>query len=172
MSRRIVAALVVALLAVSCTPAQPPEPQVTALKPTKKISHVLSLGCPLLARACVGGQSYLSSTSDRRKTAAIVSQLRQENPSWLRYIQAVEVVEMPTLQSKSERLRGAEVQTGIFFNEAGRDLGAEICLAILKEELDGVSIYGVFEDSQYRADSRTIFKPTRIRIPVLAGCHQ
>jgi hypothetical protein len=92
-----------------------------------------------------------------------VSQLRQENPSWLRYIQAVEVVEMPTLQSKSERLRGAQVQTGIFANEAGRDLGAEICLAILKEELDGVSIYGVFEDSQYRA--------RHIRIPVLAGCH-
>jgi hypothetical protein len=179
---RIVAALVVALLAVSCSPDEPPEPQVTALKPTKKISthFVLHLECPsrrapaqafVSAHGCPG-QVVLP--SDRPKTAAIVSQLRQEKPSWLRYIQAVEVVEysplqplevveFSPLQPESERLHQAQVQTGIFVNEAGRDLGAEICLAILKEELDWVSIYGVFEDSQYRA--------RHIRIPVLAGCH-
>ena len=164
MNRRIVVALLMALLAVSCTPDQAAEPQVTAQRPTKKIStDVFPLGCPLQERACVGGQA-LYPRPQIDETAAIVSQLRQENPSWLRYIQAVEVVEHPPLQPESEPLRRAQVQTGIFVNEAGRDLGAEICLAILKEELGRVSVYGVFEDSQYRGDS--------IRIPVLAGCHQ
>jgi hypothetical protein len=151
-NRRIVAALVVALLAVSCLPDQPEEPQVRAQRPAKKIStnfknECLSYGCTYV----------IQRRSDRSKTRALVSQLRQDKPSWLRYIKAVGIGSTITRTMHIAQARWSEgemhVQTGIFVNEAGRDLGAEICLAMLKEEFNAASIYGVLEDSValYRA---------------------
>jgi len=148
-NHRIVAALVVGLLAVSCTPDQPEiatrgagkdpvEPQLRAQKPVDKISHGFEYKCPSTWRGC---NSVMPTRSGRRRTEALVTLLRQDKPSWLRYIKAVRVVSpnVPNLESNPELL----VQTGIFVDQAGKDMGAVICRAMLEEKLDSAAIYGV-----------------------------
>ncbi len=77
MNGRIVAALVVALLTVSCTPDQPDEiatrgagkdpvePQLRAQKPVDKISTGFEYQCPSFVRGC---PFVMTSRSGRRKT--------------------------------------------------------------------------------------------------------
>ncbi len=174
MNRRIVVTLVVALLAVSCTPDQadqnevgkggkdPAEPlvTVTAQKPVDKISTNFEFICPPVPPGCPASTPPFR-RSHRRETEALVGQLRQDKPSWLRYVKAVEISSWAprplagdTKSHIPSRLRlspqyGAEndrellVQTGIWFNEPGKDVGAEICLALLEEKWDTVTIYGV-----------------------------
>jgi len=83
-----------------------------------------------------------------------VGQLRQDKPSWLRYIKAVEISSSSFGQLGVSPQHVAEgdlelrVQTGIWFNEPGKDVGTEICLAMLEEKLDTVTIYGVSGDWQ------------------------
>jgi hypothetical protein len=84
-----------------------------------------------------------------------VGQLRQDKPSWLRYVKAVEISSCCIVglgadtwlefspQHVAEGDRELLVQTGIWFNEPDKDVGAEICLAMLEEKLDTVSIHGV-----------------------------
>jgi hypothetical protein len=155
-NHRIVAALVVALLAVSCTPGQPDqiESKLRAQRPVEKISTNFEFYCLPSPNSCPVSMAV----RHRRETEALVGQLRQDKPSWLRYVKAVEIGSTITSYGPHDvgRLSGdgeVHVQTGIFVNEAGRDLGAEICLAMLKEEFNAASIYGVLEDSValYRA---------------------
>jgi hypothetical protein len=133
-----------ALLVTSCTQDQPADPQVRAQRPTKKISTRFdeSVWCETAVHSC-GVQHPLE--VDRTKTKALVTQLRQDKPSWLRYIKSVEVRGGPLdIEYVPELL----VQTGIFVDQAGKDLGAVICGAMLEEKLDSAAIYGVSEDSQ------------------------
>jgi hypothetical protein len=163
-NHRIVAALVVALLAVSCTPDQPDEnemgkdgkgsaePPITAQRPVDKISTNFEFKCPPTPISCP--VSIAVRRSHRRETEALVGQLRQDKPSWLRYVKAVEIsswVPGPLAGDTklSPQYYGAEgdrellVQTGIWYNEPGKDIGAEICLAMLEDKLDTVTIYGI-----------------------------
>jgi hypothetical protein len=155
-NRRIVAALVAALLAVSCTPDQadestsrgagkdPVESQLRAQKPVDKISDQFEYECPSFMEGC---PFVMSSRSDRRETLALLGKLREDKPSWLRYIKAVEIssafVETSS-QPDAERGHKALVQTGIFVNQAGKDVGAAICLGLLEEKsLAAAFIHGV-----------------------------
>jgi hypothetical protein len=167
---RILSALVIALLAISCSPDQPAEPQVSAQRPVDKISTNFELQshCSPSALGCGSGVfpsshpvSFTQRRSHRRETEALVRQLRQGKPSWLRYVKAVEIstwVRSPLApdpksqtpsgpeffpQNGAEGSRELLVQTGIWLNEPGKDVGAEICRALLQEKLDTVSIYGV-----------------------------
>jgi hypothetical protein len=146
---RIVAALVVALLAVSCTPDQPDQigqvgankdpvgPHVRAQRPADKISTSLKRYCP---PSVVCGITH--SAVSPRETEALVSQLRLEEPSWLRYVKAVEIFSLPP-QHEADHDRQVDVQTGIFVNEQGKDVGAAICLALLEKKFDRGLVWGV-----------------------------
>jgi hypothetical protein len=149
MNRRIVAALVVVLLAVSCTPDQPDQiatgvagkdpvdPQLRAQRPADKISTRLQYYCEPSWRCGIRHVERLP-----RKTEALVGQLLQDKPSWLRYIKAIEI-RSSFPQNEAERDRQVQVQTGILANEAGKDLGAAICLALLEKKLDDGFVWGV-----------------------------
>jgi hypothetical protein len=143
-------ALLVALLVVSCTPDQPDqiatgvagkdpvEPQLRAQKPVEKISKHFEYKCASFVRGC---PFVWPSRSGRRKTETLVTQLQQDKPSWLRYIKAVEVYSM---DEKPHRAFIPEllVQTGIFVDQEGKDMGAVICRAMLEEKVDSAAIYG------------------------------
>ena len=158
MKHRILAALMVALLAVSCTPDQSAEngmgkdgkgsaePPITAQRPVDKISTNYEFKCPPTPISCPA--SPYQRRSHRRETEALAGQLRQDKPSWLRYVKSVEISSCCTRlgaspQAGADGDRELLVQTGIWFNEPGKDVGAEICLALLEEKWDTVTIYGV-----------------------------
>lgn len=154
MNRRIVAALVMALLAISCSPDQsaenemgkdgkgPIESELRAQRPADKISTIPDYDCPSFIDGC---SVYTGSRSDRRKSEALVRHLRHDKPSWLRYVKAVAINSMleTSPQLDAEHSHDVLVQTGIFVNEAGKDMGAVICRAMLEEKLDSAAIYGV-----------------------------
>lgn len=154
MNRRIVAALVMALLAISCSPDQsaenemgkdgkgPIESELRAQRPADKISTIPDYDCPSFIDGC---SVYTGSRSDRRKSEALVRHLRHDKPSWLRYVKAVAINSMleTSPQLDAEHSHDVLVQTGIFVNEAGKDMGAVICRAMLEEKVDSAAIYGV-----------------------------
>ncbi len=157
MNHRIVATLVVALLAVSCTPDQPDiatraagkdpvEPQLRAQKPVEKISNQFEIDCLSFIEGC---PIVMQTRSDQRKTEALVGQLRQDKPSWLPYIKAVEI-SSSYISSELDAERGPDllVQTGIFVNEQGKEAGAGICADILEgKSLGAAFIHGVERSS-------------------------
>ena len=172
MTRRVVAALVVALLAVSCTPGQPDvigsgkagedpvERRLRAQGPADNIATGLDAGyCPVTARGCLNVVHPI----DQRRTKFLVEQLQQDRPSWLRYVKAVETGSLWNV--RSGRGGAVQVQTGIFVNEAGKDVGAAICLALLEKKFDNGLVWGV---------SRSLPAPTPRAswvTPLLAKCH-
>jgi hypothetical protein len=129
----VVVALVAGLLAVSCTQAEPkPEPPLRTLKPVEEISIQVGLRTPVpwLDRSLRVGLP---------RAKALVAELRRERPSWLRYIRKVNV--MTGSRSRSAPAT-ALVQTGIFINEPGREVGRTICQSLLNRKMKAVSVLG------------------------------
>lgn len=127
-SIRATVALAVLLLSAACTGAEPKhEPQLRTLKPVKEIS-INRLGTHT---ALVSDHPKVSSP----RAKALVAELRRERPSWLRYIRAVNV--MPDSRSRSAP-GTALVQTGIFINEPGREVGRTICRSLLNRGMKAV----------------------------------
>jgi hypothetical protein len=148
LSVRATVALVVLLLSAACTGAEPnPEPPLRTLKPVEEISiNQLGRLTPYsgLARSLEFGLP---------RARALVEGLRRERPSWLRYIRDVMVMSSSPSPSAPAT---ALVQTGIFINEPGREVGRTICRSFLNREMKAVSV---------RAASRV-----KAFGPLLAGC--
>jgi hypothetical protein len=175
------AALLATLVAVSCTSGEPSEPQLRAQKPVKSIdtkfvvqSHRARIRemkefCQEVPRACAGVYHPLPTPLKvyPRRTNALVARLREQQPSWLRYIKAIEVFSFPVpehnvLVPPSTRMlvnrpsKVVTVRTGILVNRPGKEVGRTICDSILKPGISSVSVEGV---------------PNEVRtLPFLASC--
>jgi hypothetical protein len=177
MNHRILSALVIALLALSCAPDRANEIvsgrsardlvelQLRAQRPVDEISTVFEYECASFVHGC---PLVWRSRSSRRRTEALVAQLRQDKPSLLRYIKAVQISSAvaPHIKVVPELL----VQTGIFDSGRGMDLGAAICQDMLEENVDSAYIYGVEDHRPQAIDESDIRVPTQAWQPVLATC--
>jgi hypothetical protein len=111
-----------------------------ALKPVEKIvvpaamctPSPLSGHCPL----------YHLLPKDQRAAKVLVAELRQDKPSWLRYVRTIEV--RTDFGTGGVGPPQAIVETGIFLNETGREVGRTICESMLEREAaDRVFVWGV-----------------------------
>ena len=174
MNRRIVATLVVALLAVSCTPDQPDgaigqggrsAASSDCTKANQKDLHQLrtpwsarssarmyGLWPGLRFRGLIDGKLRPSLANCGRKNRAGFAISRQSRSSSCHLFNLNPSV---SVERKFKPAFRSMEQAGF----RGRNLPR-----YPEREWDRVSIYGIFEDSQYRGHS--------IRIPVLADCRQ
>lgn len=149
---KVIAALMVGLLAVACT--QPQEEvtptggtgvsYVKAERPVEKIATQVQVECQEYSEGCP--LAMIRGTPTPRRTKAFLARLGK--PSWYRYIQAVQVTDN---WGTAGTLRGygAIVQTGIVGDETGQEVGATICRAMLRGEVKSVSVLARVEPEQF-----------------------
>jgi hypothetical protein len=144
---RVIAALVAGLLAVSCRGAEPepqPEPQVRALEPVEEIGTVIQPDCATYG-ACTVPFSLWSD-----ETESLIAEVRLDQPSWLRYVRAIELWNVGGGTIEEGPLPQARVETGIFLNETGREVGRTICESMLEREVaDRVLVWGVVDSPSW-----------------------
>jgi hypothetical protein len=136
-------ALMASLFLFSCTGAEPkPEPQVRALEPVEKIATAIQPEECAIYGACV--VSFPSEESE-----ALIAEVRRDKPSWLRYVRAIEFW-TGDYGTGGKGPSQAMVETGIFLNETGREVGRTICESILERKAaDRVLVWGVVDSPSW-----------------------
>lgn len=128
--RPFLAVLVAGLLAMSCTQSEP-GPQLRARE------RVGTIGTQVVTHVCCG--VYSPYRFHPGQSEDLVVKLREQQPSWLRYIEALEVVDRATHQPPQ---REVLIHTGIFVNEPGKELGATICRAMVGGKVESAFVTG------------------------------
>jgi hypothetical protein len=147
----VVVALMAGLLTVSCTGAEPkPEPQVRALEPVEKIATTIQPEECAIYGACV--VSFPSEESE-----ALIAEVRRDKPNWLRYVRAIEFW-TGDYGTGGKGPSQAMVETGIFLNETGREMGRTICESMLERKADRVLVWGVVGSPSWMTTSETVRK--------------
>jgi hypothetical protein len=145
------------LLAVACTSGSSPDEQsqlgegtksgLTFLR-TKSGLRFLKPGKRIIINPTVLGASNAmysprSPRFDPERASVLVAGLRRDQPTWLRYIQTVSVIAADRLTAFPVT---AGVQTGIFPNEPGKEVGRKICRSLLNRGMERAGVAGTPRD--------------------------
>jgi hypothetical protein len=150
--RGVIFALVAGLLSISCTAneAEQPTPatpgnkvRVLPTNPVKEIA-VNEQWCDETTR-CIPDWGQLK--EDRPEAKALVAELREDSPSWLRYVLAVDLRVFPPIGMRIEGddpppVSLVEIRTGIARNNPGIEVGRTICQSVLDRGLGSVTVWG------------------------------
>jgi hypothetical protein len=153
MFMRVIAALVAGLLSISCTAneADQPTPATPGNKvrvlPTNPIEEIAinEQWCDETTR-CIPDWGELE--EDRPKAKALVAELREDSPSWLRYVLAVDLRVFPPIGMRIEGYGApppasvVEIRTGIARNKPGIEVARTICQSVLDRGIDSVIVWG------------------------------